>query len=30
MKLAEHGPIKTVTDISDLKELFPDIDIDDP
>lgn len=28
IKLVEHGPVKTVTHISVLKELFPDIDID--
>ena len=27
IKLVEHGPMKTVTHISGLKELFPDIDI---
>ena len=29
VKLVEHGPVKTVTHISDLEELFPDINIDD-
>ena len=28
VKLVEHGPVKTVTHISDLEELFPDISID--
>ena len=27
IKLVEHGPMKTVTHISGLEELFPDIDI---
>ena len=29
VKLVEHGPVKSVTHISDLEELFPDINIDD-
>ena len=29
VKLIEHSSVKTVTHISDLDELFPDINIDD-
>ena len=29
VKLVEHGPVKSVTHISDLEEFFPDINIDD-
>ena len=27
--MVEHGPVKSVTLISDVEELFPDIEIDD-